>query len=126
MAQVCPCLSGISDVLVSVVISTYNRCTALPPTLAALGRQTIPPEHYEILIVDDGSTDATMEVLSKASLACNFRVFRQPKNLGVSAGRNVAIREARGRHLVFMSDDLIVPEDFLAVHLDTLSQFPGW
>jgi GT2 family glycosyltransferase len=126
MAQVCTCLSGTSDVLVSVVISTYNRCTALPATLAALGRQTIPPEHYEILVVDDGSTDATMEVLSKTSLDCNFRVFRQPENLGVSAGRNVAIREARGRHLVFMSDDLIVPEDFLAVHLDTLRQFPGW
>jgi GT2 family glycosyltransferase len=113
-------------VLASVIISTYNRCAALPPTLAALGRQTIPADQYEILVVDDGSTDATAEVLAATVLPCGLRVFRQPENQGVSAGRNVAIRAARGRYLVFISDDLIVPEDFLAKHVQTLERFPGW
>jgi len=114
------------ELLVSVIISTYNRCAALPLTLQALGEQTIPSSQYEVLVVDDGSTDDTSQVLEQVAFSCSLRTFRQPENRGVSAGRNVAIHQARGRYLIFLSDDMIVPENFIATHVATLEQFPGY
>jgi glycosyltransferase involved in cell wall biosynthesis len=114
------------DLLASVVISTYNRAEVLPLTLAALGKQTLDPAIYEVVVVNDGSTDRTAEVLAGLSLPCRLRYVALSRNQGVSHGRNQGIREARGRNLILLSDDLIVPENFLQTHLDTLRQFPGW
>jgi GT2 family glycosyltransferase len=111
--------------LASVIISTYNRCEALVLSLEALGRQTVPPDQYEVLVVDDGSSDGTYETLGQMTLPCALGLFRQPENQGISAGRNLAIGAARGRYLIFVSDDLIVPEGFVAMHLATLERFPG-
>jgi GT2 family glycosyltransferase len=111
--------------LASVVISTYNRATALADTLQALGKQTLPPDQYEIVVVDDGSTDATLEALEAADLPCHLRIYRIPTNRGVSAGRNLAITHAAGEFLVLLSDDMVVPENFVQSHVDTLRQYPG-
>lgn len=113
------------SLLASVIITTYNRCDALPATLEALAQQTFPPEQYEIIVVDDGSPDSTQEVLSGLSLRVPLRIFRQNPNRGISAGRNVGISHARGRYLIFISDDLIVPEDFIELHVRTHSDYPG-
>lgn len=112
--------------LASIVISTYNRCEALLLTLEALGRQTVAPEEYEILVVDDGSSDGTSEVVGRMQLPCALRVFRQPENRGVSAGRNLGIRHAQGQYLILLSDDLIVPKNFIATHVAMLERFPGY
>ena len=77
--------------LASVVISTYNRAAALPPTLAALADQDLPPTQYEVLVVDDGSNDGTWELLSTTSTPYRLRPFRLPFNQGVSAGRKSRI-----------------------------------
>ncbi len=114
------------ELLASVIISTYNRSAALRETLVALGRQSLAPEQYEIIVVDDGSTDGTYEVASQITLPCALRVLRHEQNRGVSAGRNLAMRQACGKHLILVSDDLIVPENFLAIHLATLARFPGY
>ncbi len=115
-----------TELLASVVITTYNRADALAVSLDALGRQTVPATGYEILVTDDGSTDATQAVLELAAktVPCALRTFRQTNNAGISAGRNVAMRHARGRYIVMVSDDMIVPEDFLARHVETLERFP--
>jgi len=115
-----------TELLVSVVITTYNRAEALAVSLDALGRQTVPPSDYEILVTDDGSTDSTEAVLEQATktLPCTLHTFRQPTNAGISAGRNLAIRHAAGRYIVMVSDDMIVPKDFLALHVETLERFP--
>ncbi|HSO74609.1 MAG TPA: glycosyltransferase family 2 protein [Blastocatellia bacterium] len=112
--------------LASIIITTYNRREALVETINVLGKQTVPPDQYEIVVVDDGSTDDTYEVVSKMSLDCSLKVFRHPENRGISAGRNLAIRNAIGRNLILVSDDLLVPENFIAMHLDTLGRYPGW
>lgn len=114
-----------SPILASVIISTYNRREALIETLKALSRQRVPDELYEIVVVDDGSTDGTWDAVKAVTLPCAIRLFRHPTNRGVSAGRNLAIQNARGRYLVFLSDDLLVPEDFIAIHIKTLKRFPG-
>ncbi len=110
----------------SVIITTYNRRQALEATLEALADQTVPPEDYEIVVVDDGCSDATWEFLQGCHLAPASTRLRQPVNSGISAARNRAIRASTGRILVFVSDDLIVPREFLAAHLRTLDRFPGY
>jgi glycosyltransferase involved in cell wall biosynthesis len=115
-----------SQLLVSVIITTFNRCGALMQTLLALGRQSISPDQYEIIVVDDGSTDQTFESASAVTLPCMVKVFRHDHNKGVSAGRNLAMQNARGRFLILVSDDLIVPANFIATHLETLARFPGF
>jgi GT2 family glycosyltransferase len=91
--------------LFSVVIPTYNRLSLLQRTLASVRRQS--HADYEIIVVDDGSTDATREWL--ASNSGSLRVV-QESNRGPGAARNVGVREAEGDYVAFLdSDDLWFP-----------------
>jgi GT2 family glycosyltransferase len=119
------CAAAAPELLASIIMTTYNRQDALIETLKALSRQTVSPDSYEVVIVDDGSVDGTWEALKELSLPCAVSAFRQQANRGISAGRNLAIRHARGRYLICVSDDLIVPESFIATHVETLERFPS-
>ena len=114
-----------TGLLASIIITTYNRRDALIETLIALGHQTVAPHLYEIIVIDDGSPDRTSEVASLVDLPCHLKVLRQPRNLGISAGRNLGISNARGRYLILLSDDLIVPQNFVSTHIETLEAYPG-
>lgn len=91
---------------VSVVIPTYQRAKVLPRSIGSVLAQTW--EDFELLVVDDGSSDRTPELL--ASLEDRrIRTFRQP-NRGVAAARNRGVEEARGRLVTFLdSDDEALP-----------------
>jgi GT2 family glycosyltransferase len=108
----------------SIVIATYNRAAALPRTLEALANQDVPPTDYEVLVVDDGSTDSTPGVLESASMPYTMRTYRLPLNRGVSAARNLGIRNATGRYIILMSDDLLVSSNFIRRHVATLEAYP--
>lgn len=91
---------------VSVIIPTYNRAWCLPEAVDSVLAQTDP--HFELIVVDDGSRDATASIL--AAYGHRIRVLTQ-KNRGVSAARNLGVRAARGNLLAFLdSDDLWQPE----------------
>lgn len=91
---------------ISVVIPTYNRASLLREAIGSALAQTRPPD--EIVVVDDGSTDETPQVI--ASFAGRIRGFRQ-ENGGEAAARNRGVAEARGPWIAFLdSDDLWEPE----------------
>jgi glycosyltransferase involved in cell wall biosynthesis len=105
---------------VSVVIPVFNGETFLAEAIDSVLAQNQPD--IEILVVDDGSTDATAAVAEKFGDA--VRLIRQP-NRGVSAARNHGIRLARAEVLAFLdADDLFTP-DKLALQLPRLKKNPG-
>lgn len=110
---------------VSVIVTTRERRAALIATLEALATQDVPASVYEVVVVDDGSTDGTYDAVAALRVPYALRVLRHPEQRGVSAGRNTAIREARGRVLILLSDDLLVPPGFVAAHLAALARHPG-
>ncbi len=92
---------------VSVIIPTYNRAGLVPEAVASVLAQTY--QDFELLVVDDASTDATAEAL--AAFGGEILVFRRPQRGGVSAARNRGIGAAQGEWLAFLdSDDLWLPE----------------
>lgn len=97
----------------SVVIPTYNRLDVLPEVLAALAAQEGAPP-FEVLVVDDGSTDGTADWLGRRAPS-HVRVLRQP-NQGPAAARNHGVAEARGERVAFLGDDTVPAPDWLARH----------
>ena len=92
--------------LVSVIIPTYNRWPMVGDAVDSVLRQT--HGSFEVLVVDDGSTDDTATALARRD--CRVQVLPQP-NRGVAAARNAGARQARGRYLAFLdSDDLWLPK----------------
>ncbi len=105
---------------VSVIIPTYNRAKFIGRALDSVLGQTFTD--YEVIVVDDGSTDGTREVL-EAAYDGKIKYIYQ-KNGGVSAARNRGISEARGTYVAFLdSDDFWVPEK-LAEQVEILDNHP--
>ncbi|MDQ6781070.1 MAG: glycosyltransferase family 2 protein [Candidatus Eremiobacteraeota bacterium] len=102
--------------LITVQLCTYNRKALLGRVLRALFAQTLEPDRYEIVLVDDGSTDGTYEeVLRPLQPRCAFHLVRQ-RNAGLAAGRNAGIARARGEIILFMDDDVLATPGLLAAH----------
>ena len=106
----------------SVVIPTYNRLPILRQCLEALERQRIeaPVSGYEVVLVDDGSTDDTVSWLDAHATAFpHVRLFRQQHG-GPAEGRNRGVEQARGDVIVFIDSDLVVTDTFLVCHARSL------
>ena len=101
--------------LISVVICTYNRADLLADVLRTLVCQTLSPDRFEIIIVDNNSKDATQGVCSSI-IAENpdlpIRYVLEPRQ-GLSHARNRGWREARGEYVGYVDDDCRVPPEWL-------------
>lgn len=107
---------GSSKPLCSVLIATFNRAEALAVTLQDLGRQSSPPD--EILVVDQSTDDGgEAEKITRNHAGSTLRYFRQHAPNAQKA-RNLAIKEARGEVLLFVDDDMRLPQGFVAAHLE--------
>ena len=106
----------------SVVIPTYNRLPILRQCLMALEAQELaaPVQRYEVVVVDDGSTDDTVAWLeSHAATLPHVRLIRQEHG-GPAEGRNRGVEAALGDVIVFIDSDLVVTPTFLLSHARAL------
>ena len=90
---------------VSVVVCTLNRAASLQRALDSLCVQTAPSDRFEVLVVDNGSTDETPKVVAELAARCpSVRGVHEPRT-GLSHARNRGIEEARGEVVAFLDDD---------------------
>ncbi|RKY48187.1 MAG: glycosyl transferase family 2 [Candidatus Neomarinimicrobiota bacterium] len=105
-------MSGDVEYFISVVICTHNRAKFLRKVIDSLVRQSLSKERYEIIVVDNNSTDNTREVVNSYSNVPNIRYVRETK-VGLSHARNAGIKHSRGNIIAFIDDDAIATERWL-------------
>lgn len=96
--------------LVSFIVPAYNVEKYIPKTLRSLLKQI--NKNFEIIVVNDGSTDKTLEVVNDILQKSKFKNFKiiNKKNGGVSSARNVGLKEAKGDYVIFLDGDDYVHE----------------
>lgn len=99
----------------SIIIPTYNRCALLARTLPTVFAQEFSACDREVIVVVDGSTDATLEMLRGFKPSCAFHVLCQP-NRGQAAAKNAGAKIARGNWILYLDDDIVCPPDLLSEH----------
>lgn len=100
----------------SVIIATRNRAAMAVRAARSALAQTFPYEEFEVVVVDNGSTDGTIEALRALAGEAGgvaFRALEEPE-AGVSRARNLGLRSACGKYLAFLDDDAVAPPDWLA------------
>lgn len=97
---------------VNVVIPTYNRKKYLNDTLSSLAKQTWPNDRFEVIVVDDGSTDGTEEIIRNSFPFALHYVHQQ--NQGDAIARNTGVKHSQAEILVFLDDDMLVDPNYLA------------
>lgn len=91
--------------LVSIITPSYNTAKYISKTIESIQKQTY--QNWEIIIVDDCSTDETDKVVEPYLIDNRIRYFKNEKNIGAAQSRNKALREAKGKWIAFLdSDDL--------------------
>lgn len=100
--------------LITVAICTHNRAAILPHAIESVLAQTLSPDDYEILVVDNASTDETPDTVS--TFAPRVRYLHEP-TLGLSRARNTALAHARGTYLAYLDDDATAHPEWLAALL---------
>ncbi|MEC4985608.1 MAG: glycosyltransferase family 2 protein [Oscillatoria sp. PMC 1068.18] len=108
----------------SIVIPTYNRLPILEKCLRSLENQQLKinsvVEGYEVIVVDDGSTDGTLAWLAKHSVEFPHVTTYLQSHQGAAAARNLGVEKAQGETIIFIDSDLVVTENFLQAHADAL------
>ncbi|HSY54367.1 MAG TPA: glycosyltransferase family 2 protein, partial [Opitutaceae bacterium] len=109
---------------ISTVICTHNRCALLREALASLTAQSLPSSQFEVIVVDDGSTDATPIVAMEFAGTLPLTVLTQP-NGGLSAARNAGWRAARAPLVAYLDDDARAASDWLERILAAFAAAPA-
>lgn len=102
---------------ISVQICTHNRKDVLVKVINSLVDQTLPQDRYELVLVDDGCTDGTEELVKSLELPYHLEYLRHAKNAGLATARNTGIRGASGRIILYIDDDVIADPNLLAEHV---------
>lgn len=108
----------------TVIVCTYNRADSLRDTLAALQAQEVAPDRqWEIIVVDNNSSDHTRYVVEEVRVSCKRIVYAFEAVQGLSHARNHGIARADGNVILFTDDDVLPEPDWLESTLTGLSKF---
>jgi GT2 family glycosyltransferase len=117
----------VPEPLVSVVVSTYNRPQRLAQLFDGLGAQGLARDHFEVVIVDNGSGPATARAIEaeRARDRLQLVTARNPVTLGPAGGRNAGWRLARAALVAFTDDDCVPTPGWLASLVAVAAEHPG-
>lgn len=101
---------------ITTIVPTFNRREQLVRCLAALDAQTLPRDRYDVIVIDDGSTDGTGDTVAGLASPQRLAYLSQP-NRGPAAARNLGISTARGDLVLFIGDDVIAGRRLLEEHV---------
>ncbi|MBC8097052.1 MAG: glycosyltransferase, partial [Akkermansiaceae bacterium] len=110
--------------LVSIVIPVFNRLDMTRPCIEAIHRETMAGT-FEIIVVDNASSDGTAELLEAEQAAGRLRTIRNEKNLGFSKACNQGIRAARGGFILLLNNDTVPLSGWLEALLKEIMVNPG-
>jgi glycosyltransferase involved in cell wall biosynthesis len=112
---------------VAVVVSSYNRADRLADLLDSLAGQTLSADEFEVVIVDNGSSDQTPRVLERELQRDRLRLqtLRHERTLGPAGGRNTGWRAAKAQLIAFTDDDCVATPEWLESVLRATEENPG-
>jgi len=114
-----------SGLKISVVVATYNRAGTLAILVDHLVKQDIEPREYELIIVDDGSSDNTQQVMEEMlSHASIELIYLRHENHGIGYTQNRGIRAARAELVLLIADDIFLAPGALREHIDFHRKYP--
>ena len=116
-----PVFTHWSPVDVSIIIPVYNHLEQTRACLDSIARSTSPEIRYEVVVIDDASSDDTQAVLENGP---GLVYLRNPQNLGFIGSCNRGASAARGAYLVFLNNDTVVTQGWLAALHETFQQIP--
>lgn len=111
---------------ISLVICTYNRCRYLPEALATIAQQTLEPHRFELIVVDNHSTDDTAQI-AKTFIANHPQLHARycfEANKGLSYARNRGVQEAQSPIVNYVDDDALLSPGYLQEMLQFFSTHP--
>lgn len=104
---------------ISVVLATYRRATTLRRTLEHLARQDLPPEQFEVIVIDDGSPDDTADVVAEMTPSLPFSLtYLRHENHGPGYTQNRGIERARAPVILLIADDIFLQPGSVRAHLE--------
>ena len=105
--------------LISVIMPVYNGAATIKQAIDSVYRQNVP---LELLVIDDGSTDQTVEILSAYQERPDFHYLKNVQNIGAAASRNRGVHEAHGQYIAFLDADDWWEDGKLKLQLDILKK----
>jgi glycosyltransferase involved in cell wall biosynthesis len=99
--------------MVSIIITAFNYDRYIERAIRSCLDQSLSKRHYEIIVINDASTDRTKEILE--NYQDEIKIFNLEQNIGLSAARNLGIKKAKGQFVVFLDADDYIQRDLLYV-----------
>lgn len=110
--------------MISVIIPSHNRRLLLNRVLESLTKQSLPSEQFEVIVVLDGCTDGSRDMLREFRAPFSLHVIEQEQT-GASAARNLGAKRATGKLLIFLDDDIVAAPGFIQAHLNAHQGLDG-